>query len=67
MSKGFTEPHLEIHIYHFCKRKLLPLFRHFLKEDISWTRMIQQDYSDEKVVEKFRKEIVNIVKEVAEK
>jgi hypothetical protein len=50
MSKGLTEPHLEINIYNFCRRKLIPLFRHFIKENICWNRMIKKDYSDEKVV-----------------
>lgn len=58
---------MERNIYLFVERRLLPILRDFVRENISWSRMMQPIYSDEIVMAKFRKEVVAIVNEMAEK
>jgi hypothetical protein len=58
---------MERNIYQFVERRLLPLLRDFVRENINWSRMAQPTYSDEGVVAKFRAEVVAVVNDMVGK
>ncbi len=58
---------MELNIYKFVERRLLPLLRDFVRENINWSRMSQPTYTDEKVVGRFRAEVVRVANEMMEK
>ena len=41
-----------------CESKILPLFQKFLKDNISWSKMITEEYNESEVIELFRKEVI---------
>lgn len=54
----------EVQIYKFCEYQLLPLLRAFVAERITWTQISKPDYSEDKVIELFKTEVVEQVNEM---
>lgn len=57
-AKGQDTKGLELAIHRLCTEYLLPRIRQFMQNYINWTYMSSPEYEDIKVINKFKKEIV---------